>query len=148
MLLPGFEGLKPLLLPKEQKKCDLKHWDISFGQSASGRKICLQCGRTSPYFPQVLDGLFPLKRLFGASITAADGQAPVWHEDVRYFQIADETGDAIAYFIWIPTVAQPEAGWGVDYCIGRAKLLMKWHDHHQKPVAYLVCNQTLPRWQA
>jgi len=51
----------------------------------------------------------------------------------------------IAYFIWIPTSPSGEAGRGVDgYCIGRAKSLTKRHDHHKKPVAYLVCNQTPP----
>jgi len=80
-----------------------------------------------------------VKRLFGASITAADGQAPVWHEDVRYFQIADETGDRFLFgSLQSPS---PEAGWGVD--VHRScQILMKWHDHHPKAVAYLVCNQT------
>jgi len=61
-------------------------------------------------------GCFPCETAVWC-LTAADGQAPVWHEDVRYFQIADETGDAIAYFIWIPTVAQPRSGVGRGWII-------------------------------
>lgn len=42
------------------------------------------------YFPlpTVLQGLFSLaNRLFGITIEAADGQAQVWHPDVRFFNI-------------------------------------------------------------
>ena len=56
-----------------------------------------------PYFslPRVLDGLFGLaKRIFDVTITAADGEAPVWHEDVRYFKIADESGEAIRFLLF------------------------------------------------
>ena len=45
-----------------------------------------------PWFPlpRVLDGLFGLcERLFGIRIEAADGEAPVWHEDVRFFRVLD-----------------------------------------------------------
>lgn len=35
---------------------------------------------------QSLQGLFGLaKRLFDVDIEPADGQVPVWHEDVRFF---------------------------------------------------------------
>lgn len=43
-----------------------------------------------PYFalPNVLDGLFGLaQRLFDVTIEAADGAAPVWHADVRFFKL-------------------------------------------------------------
>jgi hypothetical protein len=47
-----------------------------------------------PYFPlpKVLDGLFSLAhKLFGVTIEAADGDAPVWHPDVRFFKVSDAT---------------------------------------------------------
>jgi len=81
-----------------------------------------------------------VKRLFGASITAADGQAPVWHEDVRYFQIADETGMQSLTLFGSLQSPSPEAGWAwMDYCIGRAKLMTSGTTTIRKPVAYLVC---------
>jgi len=54
--------------------------------------------------------------------TAADGQAPVWHEDVRHFQIADETGmQSPTLFGSLQSPSQKRGG--VDgYCIGRAKI--------------------------
>ena len=36
----------------------------------------------------MLGGLFQLaNRLFGVTIVAADGEAPVWHPDVRFFKV-------------------------------------------------------------
>jgi oligopeptidase A len=130
---------------------DLKHWDISFwAERQREEKFAFSAEELRPYFslPQVLDGLFGLvKRLFGVTVTAADGQAPVWHEDVRYFQIADEAGNAIAYFYLDPysRPAEKRGGAWMDECIVRAKIT----DEAGKttirlPVAYLVCNQTPP----
>ena len=44
-----------------------------------------------PYFslPNVLDGLCALvKRLFDVDVAPADGLAPVWHPDVRFFSVS------------------------------------------------------------
>lgn len=130
---------------------DLKHWDISFwSERLREEKFAFTAEELRPYFPlpQVLDGLFSLvKRLFGVTITAADSQAPVWHEDVRYFQIADESGEAIAYFYFDPysRPAEKRGGAWMDFCIGRAKITdSSGAGAIRKPVAYLVCNQTPP----
>ncbi len=104
---------------------DLKHWDISFwAERQREAKFAFTAEELRPYFPlpQVLDGLFGLvKRLFGVTVTPADGQAPVWHEDVRYFQIADETGSPIAYFYLDPysRPAEKRGGAWMDVCINR-----------------------------
>jgi oligopeptidase A len=130
---------------------NLQHWDIAFwAERQREEKFAFSAEELRPYFPlpQVLDGLFTLvNKLFGVTVTAADGQAPVWHEDVRYFQIADETGEAIAYFYLDPysRPAEKRGGAWMDDCIGRAK--MTTHEGTvatRKPVAYLVCNQTPP----
>ena len=45
-----------------------------------------------PYFalPSVLDGLFGvIHRIFGVTVEAADGEAPIWHDDVRFFKVLD-----------------------------------------------------------
>ncbi|HEY9725912.1 MAG TPA: M3 family metallopeptidase [Chroococcales cyanobacterium] len=129
---------------------DLKHWDISFwAERQREEKFAFSAEELRPYFPlpQVLDGLFGLvNRLFGITVTAADGQAPVWHEDVRYFQIADETGTPIAYFYLDPysRPAQKRGGAWMNDCIGRAKITENGTSSIRLPVAYLVCNQTPP----
>jgi oligopeptidase A len=129
---------------------DLKHWDISFwSERQREEKYAFNAEELRPYFPlpQVLDGLFSLaKRLFGVTITAADGTAPVWHEDVRYFQVADETGNPIAYFYLDPysRPAEKRGGAWMDECIVRAKIMEAGTEKTRLPVAYLVCNQTPP----
>jgi len=129
---------------------DLKHWDISFwSERQREEKFAFSAEELRPYFPlpQVLDGLFGLiKRLFGVTITPADGQAPVWHEDVRYFQVTDETGRAIAFFYLDPysRPAEKRGGAWMDDCVGRAKLTEAGTTTTRLPVAYLVCNQTPP----
>jgi len=129
---------------------DLKHWDISFwSERQREEKFAFRAEELRPYFPlpQVLDGLFGLiKRLFGVTVTPADGQAPVWHEDVRYFQVTDETGSAIAFFYLDPysRPAEKRGGAWMDDCVGRAKLTEAGTTTTRLPVAYLVCNQTPP----
>ncbi|PLZ98073.1 peptidase M3 [Fischerella thermalis CCMEE 5268] len=129
---------------------DLKHWDIAYwAERQREEKFAFTAEELRPYFPlpQVLDGLFGLvKRLFGVTVTPADGQAPVWHEDVRYFQIADETGNAIAYFYLDPysRPAEKRGGAWMDVCINRGKVAENGVSKTRLPVAYLVCNQTPP----
>lgn len=129
---------------------DLKHWDITFwAERQQEAKFAFSAEELRPYFPlpQVLDGLFALvKRLFGVTVTAADGQAPVWHEDVRYFQIADETGELIANFYLDPysRPAEKRGGAWMNDCIGRAKIKVEGKTATRLPVAYLVCNQSPP----
>ncbi|MEM9266297.1 MAG: M3 family metallopeptidase [Cyanobacteria bacterium P01_F01_bin.13] len=127
---------------------DLKQWDIPFwSERMRETEFDLNDEELRPYFPlpQVLDGLFGLaSRLFGVKITAADGQAPTWHKDVRYFAIANTQNNPIAYFYLDPysRPAEKRGGAWMDECIVRA------HTEPGKavrlPVAYLVCNQSPP----
>ncbi|MDZ7963264.1 MAG: M3 family metallopeptidase [Aulosira sp. DedQUE10] len=144
-------ALKAFAASKGAKEAaDLKHWDISFwAERQREEKFSFTAEELRPYFPlpQVLDGLFGLvNRLFGVTVTPADGQAPVWHEDVRYFQIADETGAPIAYFYLDPysRPAEKRGGAWMDVCINRGKITENGVTNVRLPVAYLICNQTPP----
>jgi oligopeptidase A len=127
----------------------LQHWDITFwAERQREEKFSFNQEELRPYFPleQVLQGLFDLsQRIFGVTITPADGEAPVWHPDVRYFQVADETG-TIAHFYLDPysRPAEKRGGAWMDECIGRAKVETTAGSAIRLPVAYLVCNQTPP----
>ena len=129
---------------------DLKHWDVGYwAEKQREAKFDFNEEELRPYFslPRVLDGLFDLaNRIFGVTITAADGQASVWHEDVRYFQIVDESGDAIAFFYLDPysRPAEKRGGAWMNDCIGRAKMTVEGKTVTRLPVAYLICNQTPP----
>ena len=153
--IKDLEELKAFAASKGASEAsDLKHWDISFwSERQREEKFAFTAEELRPYFPlpQVLDGLFGLvKRIFGVTVTPADGQAPVWHEDVRYFQISDDSGNAIAYFYLDPysRPAQKRGGAWMDVCINRGKLNGNLNESGKAqirlPVAYLICNQTPP----
>jgi oligopeptidase A len=130
---------------------DLKHWDTTYwAEKQKEAKFAYNSEELRPYFPlnQVLEGLFGLaKRIFGVTVSLADGQAPIWHEDVRYFQVADDKGAPIAYFYLDPysRPAEKRGGAWMNDCIGRAKIThVDGIAETRLPVAYLVCNQTPP----
>ena len=129
---------------------DLMNWDTTFwAEKQREAKFDFKEEELRPYFslPRVLDGLFGLaNRIFGVTISAADGKAPLWHEDVRYFQIADENGEAIAFFFLDPysRPAEKRGGAWMNDCIGRAKMTVEGQTETRLPVAYLTCNQTPP----
>ncbi|MCG8590964.1 MAG: M3 family metallopeptidase [Proteobacteria bacterium] len=102
-----------------------------------------------PYFPfpRVLQGLFELaERLFAVRIRPADGEAPVWHPDVRFFRVEDADGASLAAFYLDPysRPAEKRGGAWMDECVGRSRVLASEGQALRQPVAYLVCNQTPP----
>ena len=102
-----------------------------------------------PYFPlpQVLNGLFALiERLFGVRVEAADGAAPVWHADVRFFAIKDKAGAPVAYFYLDPysRPAEKRGGAWMDEVVGRSRALAPAGAAVRLPVAHMVCNGTPP----
>ena len=129
---------------------DFKHWDTSYwAERQRETKFNFTVEELRPYFPlpQVLEGLFALvKRLFDITVVAADGTAPIWHESVRFFEIQNELGKAIAYFYLDPysRPAEKRGGAWMNDCIGRAKLIEDGKPITRLPVAYLICNQSPP----
>jgi oligopeptidase A len=129
---------------------DLKHWDLAYwAERLREAKFDFNAEELRPYFPleQVLSGLFNLAhKLFGITITAADGTAPIWNPDVRYFQVANEQQQPIAYF-YLDAYSRPAekrgGAWMAD-CVNRAKLTDVAGSTVRLPIAYLICNQTPP----
>jgi oligopeptidase A len=125
---------------------DLTHWDTAFwAERIREERYGLSDEELRPYFPlpQVLDGLFALAhRIFDITIAPADGTAPVWHPDVRYFQVLNGGSDPIAHFYLDPysRPAEKRGGAWMDTCINRGKIA----GQVRLPVAYLVCNQAPP----
>ena len=137
---------------------EIRQWDLPFWmERMREEQFDLNDEALRPYFPlpRVLEGLFGLaERLFGITISAADGQAPVWHPDVRYFQVSDTEDSSamakpllrsIAHFYLDPysRPAEKRGGAWMDECIVRAKENADT-DQVRLPVAYLVCNQSPP----
>jgi oligopeptidase A len=129
---------------------DLQPWDISYWAEKQRENLfAFTDEELRPYFSleQVLNGLFDLsQRLFGIKITPADGTAPVWHQDVRYFQISDQQGEAIAYF-YLDAYSRPaekRGGAWMGTCINRSKINDNGQTTIRLPIAYLICNQSPP----
>jgi len=124
----------------------LKHWDVGFwSERLREDRYDVDAEALRPYFPlpRVLEGLFALaNRLFAVTIEAADGDAPIWHEDVRFFRIVDESGAQTAAFYLDPysRPAEKRGGAWMDDCVGRSAAF----ETLRLPVAYLVCNGTPP----
>lgn len=130
---------------KQGADYDLQLWDVPFWSERlreTEYQFEQEALRAYLPLPAVLDGLFALaNRLFGVKIIAADGEAQVWHEDVRYFKVLDETtGEEIAAFFLDPysRPAEKRGGAWMDVCLGRSKVL------NRRPVAYLTCNGSPP----
>ena len=124
----------------------LQPWDITFwSERLKESKFDLTEEETRPYFalPAVLDGMFSLvKRIFDVEVKAADGEAEVWHKDVRFFKVYDvDSGKHIASFFLDP-YSRPEdkrGGAWMDICIGKSAAV-----NRDIPVAYLTCNGSPP----
>ena len=132
---------------------DLQPWDVSFwAEKLRQESFELDSEALRPYFPlpQVLEGLFALcSRLFGITIEAADGEAPVWHSDVRYFRILEGAqagsgaGNPLAAF-YLDPYSRPgskRGGAWMDECLVRSR---RPDGTAVLPVAYLICNQSPP----
>lgn len=78
--------------------CLATRWDITFwAERLREARYNINEEELRPYFalPDVLTGLFGVaKRLFGVDIVPADGQAPIWHSDVRFFKVRCHSSSA------------------------------------------------------
>ena len=124
----------------------LAHWDVGFwAERLREQRYAFTDEELRPYFSleRVLDGLFGLcHRLFGISVSDASDKAPLWHDDVRYFEVFDADEQQIAAF-YLDPYSRPEnkrGGAWMDDCIGR----MVQGDDVRLPVAHLICNGTPP----
>ena len=126
---------------------DLAPWDLPFwSERLRKERFDLDQEALRPWFPlpQVLEGLFNLcGRLFDVEIHAADGEAPIWHADVRFFRVRRRDGTPIAAFYLDPysRPASKRGGAWMDDCLGRS---VSADGSTVLPVAYLICNQTPP----
>ena len=118
----------------------LAAWDVGFyAERLQRERFSVSQEELRPYFPlpRVLTGLFAVaERLFGVHIRERSG-APVWHPDVRFFEIAGAGGEAVGSF-YLDAYARPNkrSGAWMDECVGRKHLTTG----AALPVAYLVCN--------
>jgi oligopeptidase A len=123
----------------------MAQWDLAFwSERLKEEKFRFTDDELRPYFPmaKVLEGMFGLAEyLFGIKISNADGDAPVWHSDVKYFNVY-EGGEKIASF-YLDAFSRPSekrGGAWMDNCLDKRIIDGKI----RLPVIYLTANGTPP----
>ncbi|PKU87781.1 oligopeptidase A [Dendrobium catenatum] len=110
---------------------DLSHWDIGFwSERLRESKFDINEEELRPYFslPKVMDGLFNLaNKLFEINIEPADGLAPVWHSDVKFYCVKDASGNPIAHFYFDPysRPSEKRGGAWMDEVFARSRVLAR-----------------------
>ncbi|HHX2514343.1 TPA: M3 family metallopeptidase [Neisseria subflava] len=122
---------------------DPQSWDLSYAaEKLRQAKYAFSETEVKKYFPisKVLAGLFAqIKKLYG--IELAEKTVPVWHKDVRYFELKQD-GQTIGgvYMDLYAREGKRGGAWMDGY-----KSRRRFADGTlQLPTAYLVCNFTPP----
>jgi oligopeptidase A len=122
---------------------DLQAWDVAYAsEKLRLARYSFSDQEVKQYFPEdvVVRGLFRVaETLYQVQIREA--KAPVWHPDVRFFEVRDASGTAIGQFYMDLYARDTKRGgaWMDDAISRRRK-----GDRIQIPVAYLNCNFSRP----
>ncbi|HLX79329.1 MAG TPA: M3 family metallopeptidase [Burkholderiales bacterium] len=128
---------------KEVGLATLESWDLGYAsEKLRIQRYAFSDQEVKQYFPetQVVPGMFKLvEALYGVRI--AQSAAPVWHEDVRFFDIRTASGEMIGQF-YLDLYARDtkRGGAWMDGAISRRRV----DDGIQTPVTYLNCNFSRP----
>ncbi|MDR2207856.1 MAG: M3 family metallopeptidase [Azoarcus sp.] len=116
----------------------LEPWDIAWAsEKLRVNRYAYSDQEVKQYFPEprVLDGLFAvIRQLYGVEITA--DEAPVWHEDVRFFRI-EKNGELIGQF-YLDLYARDTKRGGAWMDSARSR--SKNASGLTTPIAWLACN--------
>ena len=122
---------------------DLQAWDVAYAsEKLRAKRYAFSDQEVKQYFPEenALKGLFRVaEALYQVSVVPS--KAPVWHEDVRFFDVRDRAGALVGQFYMDLYARETKRGgaW-MDDAIGRRRK----GDRVQTPVAYLNCNFSRP----
>ncbi len=122
---------------------ELEAWDVAYAsEKLRLERYAFSDQEVKQYFPEdvVLRGLFRVaETLYGIAIRAS--QAPLWHEDVRFFEVRDRAGALVGQFYMDLYARDTKRGgaWMDDAIARRRKA-----GALQTPVAYLTCNFSRP----
>ena len=125
----------------------LEPWDKAFWAERQREKLYSYSEEElSKYFdlPAVQRGLFGLaERLFGVTVESADGEATVWHPDVKFFRVRNAQGEVIAHFYFDP-YSRPATKRGGACMNDFRSRDVRPDGRIVKPLALVCCNQALP----
>jgi oligopeptidase A len=122
---------------------ELQSWDVGYAsEKLRQQRYAFSDQEVKQYFPEdaVLPGMFKLvETLYGLQIKPAS--APVWHDDVRFFEIRNQQNQLVGQF-YLDLYARnsKRGGAWMDDVITRRRI----DSGIQTPVAYLNCNFSPP----
>lgn len=124
---------------------ELAVWDMTYySEKLKQAQYSISDEMLRPYFPEekVVSGMFEVvSRLYGLNIEEVK-DVDVWHNDVRFFQITDETNDIRGgFYLDLYARAKKRGGAWMDECRTRH---IKMDGGLQHPIAYLNCNFSGP----
>ncbi len=121
---------------------DLQSWDVGYAsEKLREQRYAFSEQEVKQYFPEdaVLPGMFKLvETLYGLQIKP--GHAPVWHDDVRFFDIRNAGQLVGQFYLDLYARNSKRGGAWMDDVITRRRLAKGI----QTPVAYLNCNFSPP----
>jgi len=122
---------------------ELQAWDIGYAsEKLREKRYAFSEQEVKQYFPEnsVLPGMFRLvETLYGLQIVLST--APVWHDDVRFYDIRDARGQRVGqFYLDLYARSSKRGGAWMDDVIARRRLATGI----QTPVAYLNCNFSAP----
>jgi oligopeptidase A len=128
---------------KELGLAQLESWDVGYAsEKLRIQRYAFSDQEVKQYFPEtrVVPGMFKLvESLYGVKI--AEAKAPVWHGDVRFFDVRSAAGELVGQF-YLDLYARDtkRGGAWMDGAISRRRLAAGM----QTPVTYLNCNFPRP----
>jgi oligopeptidase A len=101
----------------------LDPWDVGYWSEKQRRALYdFDEEQLRPYFPaqRVVDGMFTIvERLYGIQVKRREG-VPVWHPDVRYYEVHDRDGLLLGGFYadWFPRETKRDGAWMEGFITG------------------------------
>ena len=107
---------------KELAKTTLAPWDVAYWlEKFKQHKYSISDEQLRQYFPAtvVVEGLFDLaEKLYGITLEEQI-DAPVWHSDVVYYLVRDDSGDPIGgFYTDLYARSGKRSGAWIDECVG------------------------------
>jgi oligopeptidase A len=121
----------------------MEAWDVAYAsEKLRAERYAFSEQEVKQYFPEeaAVGGLFRVAESL-YQVRISPGQAPVWHPDVRFFDVRDRGGDLIGQFYMDLYARDTKRGgaW-MDDARGRRRK----ETGVQTPIAYLNCNFSKP----
>ena len=122
---------------------DFQPWDAAYvSEKLQQARYAFSAQEVKQYFtePKVVAGLFKvIESLFGLKVR--EDQAPVWHEDVRFYRIETPAGELVGQFYMDLYARETKRG---GAWMDEARSRKQSAAGIQKPIAYLNCNFARP----